>query len=117
MKVHYSQLTDEQKELLGDGCGTRLTGRLVPDLFFKTSCNQHDFYYTRGGDIVDKLEADVMFYAHMIKSINDLKPHLWQKPLYVLLATIYFFGVSTLGLLFWRWGKYHTLEDMIKHKL
>lgn len=113
MKVSYSDLSNKEKEIIGDGCGTRLTGRLVPDLFFNADCDQHDFYYLRGGDFFDKIEADVMFYAHMLKSINNMKKRWYQKPPHVVIATVYFFVVFTLGLLFFSYGKYKTLAEIL----
>lgn len=119
MKTPFSTLTEEQlsalrgKDLI-NGCGGKFTYWLLPDFIFTESCNQHDFYYERGGDIFDKLEADLMFMAHMIKQINDHKDRWYKKIGHFLLAIVYFIGVFTLGLFGWEWGDYRSYEEIIK---
>jgi len=114
MKVRYSQLTDDEKKIVCNGCGTKLTYKIIPDLFFEADCNQHDFYYKRGGDAFDRMEADVMFYAHMLKSINDKYAHWYQKIFAFSIATVYFIVVRVLGIFAFRWGKYRPLSKIIK---
>ena len=100
---HWSDLTKEEQATYGNGCGTRGIFSYVPELLFEADCRQHDFYYARGGDIFNKMEADVMFYAHMIKSVNTAKKKWYRKILMVMVATVYFLAVSVFGVFAWNW--------------
>jgi hypothetical protein len=122
MKRSYTSLTTEELQTLKDkkilnGCGGMRTYWLIPDFIFCESCNQHDFYYERGGDIFDKMEADLMFVAHMLKQINNHHSQWYKKILHTLLAGVYFIAVSVLGLFGWEWGEYRTLEEIINNSV
>jgi hypothetical protein len=120
MKIHYSQLTDQEKASIGDGCGIgpRWMNKLVPELLFHDICNQHDFYSKRGGDVSDYLESQVMFCAHMLKRVNDVYP-VGNTRRYFFLPVIftYFITVLFLNVFFWKWGKYRSLEDIKKNRV
>jgi hypothetical protein len=118
MKLHWSEITEDQKFEITNGCGLGygLLNWIIPDLYFTASCRQHDFYYKRGGWLFNKIEADVMFYAHMIKSINEVNPNVVLKTLYFIVATVYFFSVFVAGIPFWKWGRMRTLQEILKEK-
>lgn len=99
----WSQLTPEEQATFGDGCGpgTGLLGKLIPELYFNADCRQHDYYYARGGDLFNKIEADTMFFAHMVKSVNTRFTHWIDKVVPFLASLVYFVAVSTFGLFWW----------------
>lgn len=85
-----------------NGCGLALRFLRVPQFIFEADCDKHDEYYALGGGLIEKIYADVMFYAYMLKDIRRYRQ--WYKRLfYFIIATIYLFGVSSLGLLVWKW--------------
>lgn len=109
-KQHWSDLTLKQKATYGNGCGCGFWAKMVPQLYFKSDCRQHDFYYRRGGDLGDKMEADTLFYGHMLKSINDEIEHFLFKIPLLTIATLYFIAVSSFGILAFGWGKYKRIK-------
>jgi len=114
-KLHWSGLTQRQKRQLNGGCGPGKTMFLIPQFVFKASCEQHDFYYRRGGDLFDKAEADLMFFAYMMTDITDLKGKkgLFKRLGYTFLAKTYFILVCIFGAFAFRWGKYRTFEEIV----
>jgi hypothetical protein len=118
-KQKWSQLTNEQKSALKrkgklNSCGGKYSHPLIPNFIFTDSCNQHDFYYERGGDIIDKLEGDLMFVAHMIKQINDHYDRWYKKlPLTFVAVFVYLPAVTVLGLLGFEWGQYRSFDDIL----
>ena len=104
-RTNWSDLTPEEQGIYGNGCGAGIF-KAVPELLFNACCRQHDFYYYRGGDVFDKTEADVMFYAHMLKSGNMHYNRWYMKiPLFVA-ATLYFVAVTLFGVFAFNWGQY-----------
>lgn len=114
MKLHWSQLTEEQKSEFENACGPgKLALEAMQFVFTKSSCGQHDFYYQRGGTLFDKVEADLMFVAYMVKDINDANVCVIRKLFYLFIAIIYFGLVSIFGCLFFKWGRYRKLREII----
>ena len=113
-KLQWSKLTDTQRKKMGGGCGPGKAMLFIPQFIFKASCEQHDFYYRRGGTIFDKAEADVMFFAFMLKDIADSPKHWTKKLLYVAAAKIYFILVSVFGYFAFTFGHYRTLRELYK---
>lgn len=114
MKISWSQLTAKLKSLVGYGCGIGKTALFIPQFIFETSCVQHDFYYRRGGGLFDKLEADAFFLAYMLRDISNCNKNIIAKLFFTLMAFIYYLLVSVFGLVAFHWGKYKTLEEIIK---
>lgn len=115
-KLHWSDLDDTEKVFfcVERGCGPGKTFFLIPQFIFKASCCQHDFYYARGGDVFDKMMADAMFYAYMLKDIADTNHGFLDKLKYATVATAYYLFVSIFGCLFFKFGKYRTMEEILK---
>ena len=110
-KVHWSDFTPEEQAEFGDGCGSLARGLKVPDFIFEASCKQHDAYYYRGGWPWHKVEADVLFYWHMLK---DATRYPWLECLiYTCLATIYFLAVSVISWPFFTFGRWRTKEEIM----
>jgi len=112
MKVSFTELTKQEQDSFGNGCGLQARLLRVPQFIFKASCRQHDFNYSRGGYIKDKIKADWDFLQAMLE---DSK--LSSKPLfYAIMSITYFMGVSLNPVSFWSfvWGAYLPREDILK---
>ena len=110
IKLRYSDLTDEQKEIICNGCGGKSGWLNPPEFLFNASCNQHDFYYWRGGTESDRLEADKAFYEAMLV---DVQNSAWYKRLYYkLIAYTYYKSVRLFGKKFFEYGTMKTKTDI-----
>ena len=111
IKLKYSDLTDEQKEILCNGCGGKSGWLNPPEFLFSASCNQHDFYYWRGGTESDRLEADKAFYEAMLSDIQNYV--VWYKRLlYKSIAYTYYKSVRLFGKKFFEYGTMKTKTDI-----
>lgn len=110
--LSYSELTDKQKSLVCNGCGGK--GGLVkpPNFLFKASCNQHDFYYWRGGTEEDRLKADKAFYEAMLVDVSNAE--WYNKVQYKAIAYIYYKAVRRFGAKYFNLGKMKTIGDLAK---
>lgn len=111
--LKFSDLTDKQKNILCNGCGPKAWGGLQPPQFiFVASCDQHDFYYWRGGIEEDRKKADREFYAAML---TDVKNASWyKKPHYHIWAGAYYLAVRVGGgLAFTYLDKTRTMGDLL----
>ena len=108
--LHWTELTKEQQSQF-EGCGPGKAQFLIPQFIFKASCRQHDFYYWRGGNLIDKAKADTYFYVFMLEDVQLKPKHRW---FYWSMATLYFVMVSIFGCFAFSWGNQKTLEDLIK---
>ena len=110
--LKYSELTEQQKQFICNGCGGK--GGIVnpPEFLFHASCNQHDFYYWRGCTEADREVADKAFYELMKKDIEEAKWYL--KPHYHIWAYTYYQGVRLVGKKFFNYGnKMRTMDDLL----
>lgn len=111
IKLKYSDLTDEQKEIICNGCGGKSGWLNPPEFLFSASCNQHDFYYWRGGTEDDRLEADNAFYEAMLSDIQNYV--VWYKRWsYKLIAYAYYKSVRLFGKKFFQYGTMKTKTDI-----
>lgn len=97
MLLRYSDLTQEQINSIANGCGGKGSLIPVPNFLFKASCNQHDFYYWRGGDESDREAADDAFYKYMCIDIEDNAKGLVEKLWYHAWALLYYLAVRQFG--------------------
>ena len=102
-KIKWRDLTSTEQAEFGNGCGTVETFCLVPEFIFEASCRQHDFYYIRGGYILDKIIADWQFYMAMLNDASRQTSCL-SKWFFRSMATVYFVIVSIAGLPYFSWG-------------
>jgi len=74
----YEDLTEEEKNEIGiQGCGGKGSVIKPPHrIFFKTSCDKHDYSYFLGHTEADRLKADQGLYRAMI---SDCKKLSWFK--------------------------------------
>lgn len=122
MILRYRDLSIEEKKLITNGCGGKGGFVKPPQFFFKASCNQHDFYYWRGGDWLDRFHADWEFYKAMILDIRENVKNYKLKTrfYYFIIATIYFLAVRIFGSNFFSYSKKlktrKNLDFLIKDK-
>ena len=101
MKARWYELTDEQLDNFGDGC------TFVPDFIFTASCRIHDFNYSRGGWLKDKIKAD---YDMCRLMLDD--SYLWW---HYVVTILYWLGLTLLPFpyLFFHWGNYLTIDQIL----
>lgn len=75
---------------------------------FKANGRQHDFYYSRGGNLFDKVKADITFYGYMLVDLCDESHCIKNLLKYFAIATTYFMIVSLFWFFNFTWGKYKT---------
>ena len=111
--LSYSDLTPDQQRAIGNGCGGGKTALFIPNFIFYADCNQHDFYYWRGGNLKHKIIADYWFYYYMVKDVG-MEDCIVKKVFYFLMATIYYIMVTVFGIFFFNWGKQRIKKDLTK---
>lgn len=101
MKVHWSDLSQKEQSEFGDGC------TFVPDFIFTANCRQHDFYYTRGGSLWDKIVADYYMCWYMLCDSSKF----WHY----LVSLCYWLGLTFLPIsyLFFEWGNYKSKDEIL----
>lgn len=110
--IHWGELKKKDKILIEKKGKCGATFLMIPQFCFKASCSQHDFYYRRGGNLADKMRADIQFYSAMLFDCTEL---IWYKMIFLFtMATIYFIMVSVFGILFFTFGKYKTKTQILK---
>lgn len=108
--IGYSDLTQEQKYSICNGCGGK--GGIInpPEFLFHASCNQHDFYYWRGGTELDRKKADDAFYEMM--KVDAGKEQGIKKLHYLTWAYVYYKAVRLVGSKFFNYGVMKDLKDL-----
>lgn len=94
-----------------DGCGAKGGWFNPPEFFFEASCNQHDFYYWRGGFESDRLIADKAFYKFMLKDSERAESYLTRKS-HRLCAYLYYKAVRWFGKDSFNFGEMKTAVDL-----
>lgn len=112
MVMKYSDLTQEQKDYICNGCGGKGGWVPVPEFIFHASCNHHDFLYWTGNTESDREKADKAFYKYMKIDIAEAK---WYKRAYYRIwAWVYYEAVRECGCKFFNYGsKKRTMEDLV----
>lgn len=109
--VRWSDLTKEEQENFGNGCGGLTKFFKVPDFIFEASCRQHDFYYHRGGWFFAKIKADWEFYRAMLRDCKRYEGK--ERLIYTILASGYFCMVLCVGWPFFEYGTSKTKEYIL----
>jgi hypothetical protein len=109
--TRWRDLTTEEQENFGNGCGSLARFFKVPDFIFGASCRQHDFSYSRGGWPWHKVQADWQFYGVMLKDCGRYEGG--ERSIYTLLATSYFLVVLVVGWFFFRYGPFISKDRML----
>lgn len=94
--LHYRDLTPTQKKQICNGCGSKGGFINPPEFLFHASCNQHDFYYYRGGTEEDRKKADKAFYAFMQLDIAN-EDSRFKRIYYSIWAYTYYKAVRIFG--------------------
>ena len=101
--LKYRDLTPEQKAKICNGCGGKGGFIKPPQFLFRASCNQHDFYYWRGGTELDRKKADDAFYRFMKMDANSAE---WYRVVfYRMIAFSYYRAVRAFGKKYFSYGK------------
>jgi len=90
---------EKEKRCLGPGA----TALFIPQFIFSASACKHDIKYHQGGGLIEKLYADFMFYAYMLKDIKNGKFKWYQRYFYLFTATLYLALVLIFGVLLFNW--------------
>ncbi len=110
--IRYHDLNEIQRNALCNGCGGK--GGLInpPEFLFNASCNQHDFYYWRGGTEEDRKKADNDFYEFMKQDAEAVNNWLKRKT-YRLIAWTYYKAVRIHGKKFFYYStKQRDIADL-----
>lgn len=101
--VKYEDLTPENKKEICNGCGGK-GGFVKPPhrIFFKTSCNHHDYGYWRGCTAPDRKQADQMLYKKMIEDCSTIGMVSWLR--YRPWCWLYYQAVRMFGAKFFYFG-------------
>lgn len=101
MKAHFSDLTPEEQATFGNGC------TFVPDWHYTASCRHHDFNFSRGGSLKDKLKADW--------DMCRLMWHDSSKWWHYLVTVLYWAGLTFLpfSYFYFTYGPYREKEDIV----
>jgi hypothetical protein len=110
-RLRFRQLTKEHKSILCNGCGGKGGWINPPEFLFNASCNQHDFYYWRGGNEDDRKNADDSFYEFMKKDVSEAS--YFKRPFYAMTAWAYYISVRKVGHKFFHYSESQkTREDL-----
>ena len=101
-KPHFSNLSTLEQDTFGNGC------TFVPDFIFTANCRHHDFNYSRGGWLRDKIKADWDMCRLMWQD-----SHLWW---HYIVTVIYWLGLTFLPVSYvpFTYGRWRTIEEIIK---
>lgn len=111
--VHFSDLSEYDKKLICNGCGPKKCKHKFPDYIFTKACNEHDFRYWRGGNEMDRTEADVKLLFSMIDSIRNTRNLGFKRTIYYFLwASVYYLSCAIGGWSFFLYGKKKTKNDL-----
>lgn len=111
-KLKFSSLTPFQRKSICNGCGGKGGFINPPEFLFHASCNQHDFYYWRGGSEEDRKQADDYFYQFMLEDVSNAV--WWKRPLYKSMAFLYYKAVRVVGKKFFYYNDTpKTIDDVL----
>lgn len=114
MTLRFQDLTQEQQDFVSDDCGNHFLD--VPDFMWTDACREHDFGYWLGCTENDRRRVDEAWYHQMLQAVDDTDSELFKynKWVYKLLATLYFFAVRMFSWRFFNYGNsYKTQQDLV----
>ena len=114
-ELHFRHLTVFEAKCICNGCGGKGGKINPPEFLFNASCNQHDFYYWRGGNEIDRYKADRMFFDKM-KNDTKLSTNPLKRMFYLTMAYIYFKAVRKKGKSFFNYtNSPKNKDDLIQY--
>jgi hypothetical protein len=112
-KLHFTDLSEYDKKYICNGCGPKKCKHKFPDYIFTTACNFHDFRYWRGGNELDRINADLYLLLDMINAILFTRNlGIIQGIYYFIWATVYYLSCLIGGWGFFLYGKRKTFSDL-----
>ena len=114
MKQTFNNLTQEQMDTFGNGCGLSIKLFNIKDVFFIADCRHHDFNYARGGDGLDRFKADNDFLVAMLTDIRDAEITIGKKKWHTTRALAYYRLVRTFGWVAFTYGYYRSIDEIYK---
>jgi hypothetical protein len=137
-RLSWSDLSLPDRRLFADGCGRKGGPLNVPDFIFTARCDQHDFYYWRGGTYEDRARADRNFLKAMLADAYELSCGFCTDPgcpyqritgvprenlryrysflrrnWYALVALTYYAGVRLFGVGFFHYGEQRDRRHLL----
>jgi hypothetical protein len=73
----------------------------IPQFIFTASACKHDELFEKANNIIEKIMADVFFYAYMLEDIVKGNYKFRYQYFYFTMATLYLFTALSLGTLYW----------------
>lgn len=109
--LRFRDLEPHHKEVVCNGCGGKGGKVKPPNFLFEASCDQHDFYYWRGGAEGDREKADKKFYAFMKKDVK--RANIVLRPFYYVTAWWYYRAVVEFGKKYFHYGVMKRMKDLL----
>ena len=119
-RVSWRALTDKEQASIPNTPGYGFFEDIIAKIFnffgfefTHFSFAQHDFYYEAGGDLRDKIHADVLMLLYMM--VDAMYQNMWWKRVLVffVVAPLAFIGVSTIGLFPFDFTAYKTKKQIL----
>jgi len=83
-RIRFNDLTDEEKEMICNGCGPKGGLIPIPNFRFEASCNHHDFNYYIGCTEKQRKKADKQFLAAMrLDAGRNIYYRVWAYTYYM----------------------------------
>lgn len=125
IKFGYSDLIPKKKklfeEVISNGIGPseprwlyKLLQWIMPKWLTHASGHQHDFYYRRGGNEIDRHEADIKFYLMILQDAREGTPNYFLYLLRRIRAWLYYKAVSIFGYKYFSYGPYKTIDEILE---
>lgn len=114
--VRWSDLTPDQQDSIGNGCGPGFLPEFITRLLFgwfhNTSCNRHDFGYRRGGTGQHRKIVDEGFKTAMRVDANRLSGI--KRLIAKIQAPVYYRIVRWFGWLSFYYGSPRSISEILK---
>ncbi len=114
--MKYSDLTEDEKALVNNGCGPanmpEWCKKLIFSWMFEAQCGHHDWGYTVGGNELRRLECDVKFGKAMLK---DVMMNYYKAIIQTLIAPIFFLSVLLFGWMHFRYGMPLNKDEALEY--
>ena len=116
MYPKYSDLTEDEKALVNNGCGpVWMPGwckKLVFSWMFHAQCGHHDWGYTAGGNEFRRWYCDLRFGWAIAK---DATRNLYHAIVGTIIGPLFFLAVFLFGWSSFNYGRKLTKEQALKY--
>lgn len=117
MRSNFTDLTKEQQETFGNGCGLYARFLNVPDFVFTASCRHHDFNFVRGVGANNWYENVYKWPFYYVKANWDFFTHMIHdstKWWHYVVSVAYFLGVILFSWPFFDGGPWKSTENILE---